>query len=117
VPASFLVSIREDAYTKLDRFKGRIPNLFGNYVHLDHLTATAARTAIQGPLNRWSARNPGQPVTIEPALVDAVLIKCATGRVLLEGRGAVSSPYRALLEGHAQIEAPYLQLVMTRLWE
>src|SRR6266496_4224552 len=34
---SFLVSIREDALARLDRFKGQIPSLFGNYLRLDRL--------------------------------------------------------------------------------
>ena len=37
--ASFVVSIREDAYTQLDRFEGRIRNLFGE------LPARASRRA------------------------------------------------------------------------
>ena len=34
---SFLVSMREDSIAKLDFFKGRIPNLFDNYLRIDHL--------------------------------------------------------------------------------
>ncbi len=44
--ASFLISIREDALAKLDRFKGRIPNLFDNYLRIEHLDRAAARAAI-----------------------------------------------------------------------
>ena len=32
-----LLSIREDAWAKLDRFEGRIPQLFANYVRVEHL--------------------------------------------------------------------------------
>ena len=48
--ANFLVSIREDAYTQLDRFKGRIPNLFGsNYPRLEHLDRRGRAAGDRGP--------------------------------------------------------------------
>ena len=53
--ADFLVSIREDSVAKLDRFKGRIPNLFGNYLRLDHLDRKAARAAITKPLEYYNS--------------------------------------------------------------
>jgi len=34
---SFLIAMREDALSRLDRFKGRIPNLFDNYLRIGHL--------------------------------------------------------------------------------
>ena len=34
---NFLLAIREDALAKLDVFKGRIPNVLGNYLRLEHL--------------------------------------------------------------------------------
>ena len=37
-----LLSLRDDALAKLDRFKGRIPNLFANYLRLDHLDRRSA---------------------------------------------------------------------------
>ena len=42
---SFLVSMREDSIAKLDFFKGRIPNLFDNYLRIDHLDS---RQALRG---------------------------------------------------------------------
>ena len=47
---NFLLSIREDAWAKLDRFEGRIPALFANYVRVEHLDREAAREAIEGPI-------------------------------------------------------------------
>ena len=47
--ANFLLGLREDALAKLDAFKGRIPNLFANYLRLDHLDRRGARAAILGP--------------------------------------------------------------------
>ncbi len=115
VPVSFLVSIREDAYTKLDRFKGRISNLFANYVHLDHLGVAAARAAIEKPLEQYDRLEASakQQISIELALVDAILDQVRTGQVVIgeTGRGVVGGDLVL-----PQIETPYLQLVMTRLW-
>ncbi len=113
--ASFLLSLRDDAVARLDRFKGRIPNLFGNYLRLDHLDQEAARQAILLPLERYGElAGPDAEVAIEPALVDAVLEEVAAGRVGLgqSGRGVVES-----VNGDGRVETPYLQLVMQRLWE
>lgn len=115
---SFLISIREDALAKLDRFKGRIPNLFDNYYRVEHLNREAAHAAITKPLEHYNSL-PGQEgkgVTIEPELVEAVLDQVRSGNVVVGegGRGVIGSDGRSNGE---HIETPYLQLVMTRLWE
>lgn len=113
--ANFLVSIREDALAQVDRFKGRIPNLFDNYLRLDHLDRDAARSAVEKPLARFNEDGVfDAAVSIDPALVEAVLTQVRTGQVVLgeAGRGRLSEA--APEDG--RIEAPYLQLVMTRLW-
>ncbi len=112
VDANFLLSIREDSLAHLDRFQGRIPNLFGNYLRLEHLDRKAAREAIERPKDKYNEQVTNeQQVNIEPELVEEVLKQV---KVLGEvGRGVVGvSPPST--EG--LIEAPYLQLVMTRLW-
>ena len=93
--AHFLVSIREDAYSRLgDEFKGRLPNVYSNYLHLDDLDERGARAAIEEPLRH----NGGG--TIEPALVDRVL-----------------GDVRRDSNGHARYEAAHLQYVLRRLWD
>ena len=93
--AHFLVSIREDAYSRLgDEFKGRLPNVYSNYLHLDDLDERGARAAIEEPLRH----NGGG--SIEPALVDRVL-----GDVQRDSNG------------HARYEAAHLQYVLRRLWD
>ena len=66
--ASFVVSIREDAYTQLDRFEGRIRNLFGSNFRLEHLDEPAARRAIEGPVERYNELLPDGdgPYAVEP---------------------------------------------------
>ena len=111
---SFLVTIREDALARLDRFKGRIPNLFGNYLRIDRLSRQAAREAIMRPLEEYNGRVAAdERMEIEPQLVEAVLDQVRIGNVQLGGTGA------GVIDGarESRIEAPFLQLVLTRLWE
>ena len=51
---SFLVSMREDSIAKLDFFKGRIPNLFDNYLRIDRLDREQAREAIVRPVEQFN---------------------------------------------------------------
>ena len=110
---NFLLSIREDSWAKLDRFEGRIPRLFVNYVRVEHLDLEAAREAIEEPVAEWNRRLPSdkQPYTVEPELVQTVIEAAATGglaQVVTEpGLGSASAD---------AVEAPFLQLVMERLW-
>ena len=108
-----LVSLREDALAKLDRFTGRIPGLFANTLRLDRLDRQAARAAIVRPVARF-AELTGTEVAVEPELVERVLDEVGAGRIdpALGGLGAVEGSKDA-----ARIEAPYLQLVMQRLWD
>ena len=92
-----LISLRDDALARLNVFKTRLPRIFANQVHLEHLTREAATDAILNPVARWNELNGGS-VTVEPELVDAVLDQVAS-------------------ETRARVEAPYLQLVMERVWD
>lgn len=111
--ANVLLSLREDALAKLDRFKASIPGILGNYLRLDRLSREAGRAAVVQPLARWRELG-GDAVEIEPALTEAVLDQVAAGRIRagLGGAGRVAGDR---LE--ETVEAPYLQLVMERLWE
>jgi WD40 repeat protein len=115
--ASFLVSIREDAYTQLDRFEGRIRNLFGSNFRLEHLDEPAARRAIEGPIERYNELLPDGTgrFAVEPELINDVLEQVRAGSIALgqAGAGTVET------DGHAdlRVTTPFLQLVLTRLWE
>ena len=83
---NFLVSIREDAWAKLDRFEGRVPQLFANYVRVEHLDPDGAREAVEGPVAEYNRRLPRDDAefTIEPELVDSVVAaSLGLGKVLL----------------------------------
>jgi hypothetical protein len=116
--ANFLISIREDELARLDYFKGRIPNLFDNYLRIQHLNSDAARDAILKPIETFNASLPeAQRISIEPELVDQVLAQLEEGKVRLGegGRGTIQSGSSDV--GESRIETPFLQLVMTRLWD
>jgi hypothetical protein len=111
-----LLSIREDALAKLDRFKGRIPSLFANYLRVDHLDLDAARDAIEGPIAAWNRTLPrgGELYYIEPALTEAVLAAASGGELTLTAGGEVP---RAPVDAPGErVEAPFLQLVLERVW-
>lgn len=116
-PISFLISIREDALAKLDRFEKGIPGVFDNYLRLDHLDRKAAEAAILEPLkhyNKLLGANGAKKIEIEDQLVTEVLNQVKTGEVQLveAGRGD-----RDLGSGDTKVETPFLQMVMTRLWK
>jgi WD40 repeat protein len=108
-----LISLREDALAKLDHFAGRIPSLFANTLRLDRLDRESARAAIERPIERYRDLT-GDPVSLEPELVEAVLEQVSAGRIEapLAGLGVVEHA-----ESAARIEAPYLQVVMQRIWD
>jgi WD40 repeat protein len=110
-----LLSIREDALAALDRFKGRVPRLYDNYLRLAHLGRDAAREAIEGPLDHYNQLvPPDSAMMVQPELTDTLLDEVRTGHLVMVAEGApsgVASP------GRNDIETPFLQLVLFRLWE
>src|SRR6185312_6604450 len=110
---NFVIAIREDAYAELgDLFKGRITNVYGNYLHIDYLDRASAEKAIRGPVEVYNGQ-PGvaQPVTVQDELVEAVL-----DEVRAFGRdGPVSAA--AADGGRDRIATPLLQMVMQRVWD
>jgi WD40 repeat protein len=116
--ANFLVAMREDQLARLDRFKGRIPQLFDNTLRITHLSYEAARAAIEQPLDAYNRLAPGEhPVTVQPEVIDTILEDVQVGRVQLTERGqggTGNGPGESA--SRSPIEAPYLQLVMATLW-
>jgi WD40 repeat protein len=116
---NFLLSIREDALSRLDRFKSRVPALLANLLRVQHLDLPAARSAIQDPLDEYNRRRVpgGQPWSIEPELVELVLDELRPGRVVLGATGQGAVDEAAGRDHHdRRVETPFLQLVMTQLW-
>jgi hypothetical protein len=117
VDAAFLLSLREDGLSQLDRFQGRIPHLLANMLRLDHLGRDAAREAIRKPLDVHNARLPAgaSHVGIEDGLVEAILEAARPGTL---SRAAERDATDRGPDDRSQdrVETPLLQMVLTRLW-
>lgn len=110
-----LLSIREDGLAGLDRFKGTVPRLLDNYLRLAHLGPRAARSAIEGPLDRYNAlAPPDDRVGLERGLVENLLDQVRVGRLAV---GAEEPTTSGRDSEQGDIEAPVLQLVLARLWD
>jgi WD40 repeat protein len=120
VDANFLISLREDSLSRLDRFRGRMPQLLGNMLRLKHLDEAAGRTAIRKPLEKYNELAGGgqqQPVEIEDALVQTLLDEIRAGRVTLGAAVGQANTQGEAEKGAERIETPFLQMVLTRLWD
>ncbi|MFD0894254.1 hypothetical protein KBB96_09585 [Luteolibacter ambystomatis] len=115
VPASFILSLRDDGLGKLDRLRPRIPYLLGNMYRLEHLTHDGAEEAMTRPLE-IHAQSGYRSVDIEPALKDKLLAQIREDRIGFED--VYLSP-RLLVpqEDTLRYKALFLQIILTRLWE
>jgi WD40 repeat protein len=115
--ASFLISLREDAYTQLDRFEGRILNLFASNLRIEHLDEKAATAAIVKPIEKYNEMlgDGDPPYEVEPELVKAVITDVQAGNIVFgqAGGGVVEHAEPE----QTRVETPFLQLVMSRLWD
>lgn len=113
--ANFLIAIREDAYAGLgDLFKGRIANVYGNYLHIEYLDRASAEQAVREPLNIYNSQpEVPQPVKIQDELVNAVL-----GEVRAYDNDRDPDLIRAAANGSpVRVSPPLLQLVMETIWQ
>lgn len=115
-PVNFLISLRADALHLLDRFAGRIPTLFDNYLRVEHLDLAAAREAIVQPLRQYSRMYVAgaEEFNIEPECVEEILDELGTGSIALDSSGTGGSQDGSK---NVRIETPFLQLVLMRLWD
>lgn len=119
IDVNFLVAMREDTLSKLDRFRARIPNMLGNALRLRHLDAASARDAIRKPLEVYGKRYPDEPrVSVEDELVEELIREIRVEKLIL-GPGGLGMFEESGTAGEpdVRIEAPFLQLVLTRLWD
>ena len=117
IDANFLVAMREDALSRLDRFRTRIPNMLSNALRLRHLDASSAGDAMRKPLEVYASQHPTEPVvSIEDALVQELIEEIQVEKLMIGegGRGVVERADGT--DGDVRIEAPFLQLALTRLW-
>ena len=117
IDANFLIALREDSLSMLDRFRTRIPNLLGNALRLRHLDAASAREAICKPLEVYNQEHPDNVFNIEDSLVDELIQEVRIGKLSVgEGGYGRAEDNNRTDSSDLRIEAPFLQLVLTRLW-
>lgn len=114
LPVHIIISLRDDALAELDRFEGRMSNLFDNYLRLPRMTPAAARQAIEQPIarvNEWRRDSGLAGVEIEDGVVGEVLAQLEDSHLWSHETGVGG--------GHdgAAVEPAFLQLVMKRLWD
>ena len=107
----FMISLREDSLSGLDRFRHRIPGLLSNLYRLEHLTRDEIRRAIVEPLATLRAEHPDAPVptAAEPTLPEVIVSDQVAFEQGADGGGNVAKEERFV--------TPFLQLVLRRLWE
>jgi serine/threonine protein kinase len=113
---NFLVAMREDSLSRLDRFRARIPNMLSNALRLRPLDAASARDAMRKPLDVYAAQRPTEPrMSIEDALVEELTEEIQVEKLMI-GEGGQGVIERDTADADVRIEAPFLQLALTRLW-
>ena len=112
VDAGFLIALREDWLSRLERFSLRIPNLLGNMVQIRYLDRDRAEQAIRGPLAAYNGQcAPSEAVEIEEELVQEILRQADAKQVSLAGAAAgADSATRG-------IAPAVVQLILARVWD
>ena len=117
VRTTFLISIREDAYSRLDQFEAQIPGLFSNFLRLDFLDVGSAEAAIRQPIGTHNKSRVGErAVVVEDQLVGEV-IRAIRRNEFADGRRSGRISIDEPLAPNQRVETAYLQLIMSRLWE
>jgi phospholipase C len=111
LPVNFLIAVREDLFSSLDRFKGAIPGLFDNLLRIEHLSTKAAQEAIVKPLKRFNEDLRAGRYSASEDKLHAIEIEDQLAAQV------VSEIVWAQGEEQRGVQAPYLQLVMTRWWD
>lgn len=107
---NFLLSMRDDHLSQLDRLTMRIPNILDNTYRLQHLDESSARDAIQKPLDAYKEMIVPAvgPTEIEPKLVNELIKQCAPKM----------SPSSDEIESDMlYVEASILQLALDQIWK
>jgi parallel beta-helix repeat protein len=114
----FLISIREDMLSQLDRFKPFLPGIFNNnFLRLRRLDRKGAEDAIRKPIQRANQLL-STNLNIKEELVQEILRQLESKKFGVGNTEELPTQkgyYSGIAEG--RFEAPYIQLVMTRVWE
>lgn len=115
IDVNFLLVMREDGLSRVDRFHARVPNVLGNLIRLENLGREEAARAIREPLAKYNEefRDPRGEIRAEEKLVEAILGE----RIVFERLGKGEVRERAEVDDSPELETPFLQMVLIRLWD
>ena len=107
--ANCLLSIRDDALARLDRFKGRSPSCSRSRLQVTQLGLAAAQTRSSCRSRSQPARRipPNRSASRRKLVEDVIDVPCALDRYPRESAGA--GGLRDGFSGEAQVEVPILQ--------
>ena len=111
---NFLISIRDDAYSKVNLLKREVLEVLDNSIEIKHLDFDSARSAIELPISKYNHfyGAADRRIRIEEELTRAVLNDLRTSELSLTNSESAEPNV-----SHSDIEAPFLQLVMSELWD
>jgi hypothetical protein len=116
VPASFLICLREDGLGKLDRLRGRVPDLLENVIKLEHLDETGAVEAINKPLLAFE-KSVNIKVELSSELITLLVEQVDEERLELD-QGLDGNAKEVRLSDYGpRYKVLALQAVLIRLWQ
>ena len=115
LPVHFLISIREDAIARLDRFKGRIPTPLRQPPPARPPRPRGRARGDPGAARRSTPRRTSGDRTSSSRSSWSAVLAVTAGRSSSTQTGAGAARWTPTAT--TRIEAPYLQLVMRRLWQ
>lgn len=107
-PLRVVISMREDFLAELNVFRGRVPDLYGNYYRLQKLTLEQAEEAIVRPVERAPFE-----FSYESELLK-MLTRDLAGRSKPRQEEPSSDRPQKIVPS---VEGPYLQIVCGELWK
>jgi hypothetical protein len=116
VPASFLISLREDGLGKLNRLRGRVPDLLANVIKLEHLDKIGALEVINKPLGVFQKKEE-TTVELSNELVTTILEQTDADRLELDQIVDDASKEIRRSDAGARYKALALQAVLMRVWK
>jgi HEAT repeat protein/CheY-like chemotaxis protein len=114
LPIRIIISLRKEHFSDLAQFETKIPKILDNQVWLPPLSKTDARDAVTRPLQLLP-----QPVSWEPALLDALLDDLDNGGPLVNLPEPLTSGFSGEFasEPSEGVEPPHLQIVCAQLYQ
>lgn len=113
IEAHVLISLRDDAFVRLDALRAELPEILDTIIELEPLDDDAVRRVVEGPIEIYN-QSRASCSEFDPVKIDSDF----TEKLISALRGALNSlsTRHASPHGINSIELPFLQLTLARLW-